>query len=645
MCGIYGVVMRPGLAPDAAVLDRMGQTLIHRGPDGDGVTVEGRAGLGCRRLAIIDVEHGAQPLANEHGDVLVVCNGEIYNHRALREHLERAGHRFRTRSDAEVIPHLYEEHGLDFVDRLEGMFGLALWDARAHRLVLARDRMGEKPLYYATTAAGLLFASEPKAILASGLVDRRADALAICGFLRTGYVAAPRSPFANISALLPGTRLVVEGESASVEPFWQVAPFLAEPPLALDLESAARELRRELERSVEAALVSDVPVGVFLSGGLDSTAVAAIARSRVGSSLDTFTLGFDVPSFDERDHAAQVVRALGTRSHVLTITPELFLDGLRALAPLLDEPIADQSLIPTYLLARYARAHVKVVLVGEGSDELFAGYPTYPGGLLAAHYRRLPPRLRQLLRAATPRLGAPHGNITLRYLLRRFLELAEAPTVARHRAWTGVMGQEQLEKLIAPSGPLATGSGPDDSDTRQGPPARGELDALLGLDLTGYLRDELLTNLDRATMAASLEGRAPFLNHHLVELACRLPAGLKLRGAIGKRVLRRAVADIVPAHTRRRVKRGLAVPLAAWLGGPLLPFVRETLARLDPSVFRREAVQELLDEHVDRRRDNRRELWALLVLQLWVDRNAATWHGHTATRVAMTHAVDLSVAN
>jgi asparagine synthase (glutamine-hydrolysing) len=645
MCGIYGVVMRPGLAPDADVLDRMGQALIHRGPDGDGVTVEGRAGLGCRRLAIIDVEHGAQPLANEHGDVLVVCNGEIYNHGALREHLERAGHRFRTRSDAEVIPHLYEEHGLDFVDRLEGMFGLALWDARAHRLVLARDRMGEKPLYYATTAAGLLFASEPKAILASGLVDRRADALAICGFLRTGYVAAPRSPFANISALLPGTRLAVEGESARVEAFWQVAPFLAEPPLALDLENAARELRRELERSVAAALVSDVPVGVFLSGGLDSTAVAAIARSRVGSSLDTFTLGFDVPSFDERDHAAQVVRALGTRSHVLTITPELFLDGLRALAPLLDEPIADQSLIPTYLLARYARTHVKVVLVGEGSDELFAGYPTYPGGLLAAHYRRLPARLRQLLRAATPRLGAPHGNITLRYLLRRFLELAEAPTVARHRAWTGVMDQELLEKLIAPSGPLATGSGPDDSDTRQAPPARGELDALLGLDLTGYLRDELLTNLDRATMAASLEGRAPFLNHHLVEFACRLPAGLKLRGAIGKRVLRRAVADVVPAHTLRRVKRGLAVPLAAWLGGPLLPFVRETLARLDPSVFRRAAVQELLDEHVERRRDNRRELWALLVLQLWVDRNAATWHGDAATRVPTTHAVDLSVAH
>src|SRR5262245_26538470 len=645
MCGIYGVVMRPGVEVAGSGVRRIGQTSIHRRPRRAGVTVEGRAGLGCRRLAIIDVEHGAQPLANEHGDVLVVCNGEIYNHRALREHLGRAGHRFRTGSDAEVIPHLYEEHGLDFVDRLEGMFGLALWDARARRLVLARDRMGEKPLYYATTAAGLLFASEPKAILASGLVDRTADTLAVCGFLRTGYVAAPRSPFAHISALLPGTRLVVEGESARVEPFWKVAPFLAETPLALDLESAARELRRQLVRSVEAALVSDVPVGVFLSGGLDSAAVAAIARSRVGSSLDTFTVGFDVPSFDERGHAAQVVRALGTRSHVLTITPELFLDGLRALAPFLDEPVADQSLIPTYLLARFARAHVKVVLVGEGSDELFAGYPTYPGGLLAAHYRRLPPRLRQLLRAVTPRLGAPHGNVPLRYLLRRFLELAEAPTVARHRAWTGVMGQHQLEKLIAPSGPLTAGSGLDESDTDNGPPARGELDALLGLDLTGYLRDELLTNLDRATMAASLEGRAPFLNHHLVEFACRLPAGLKLRGAIGKRVLRRAVADIVPAHTRWRVKRGLAVPLAAWLGGPLLPFARETLARLDPSVFRREAVQELLDEHVERRRDNRRELWALLVLQLWVEHNAAAWHGETASRVATTHAVGLAVAH
>ena len=642
MCGIYGVVMRPGGQPDATLLERMGQALIHRGPDGDGVTIQGRAGLGCRRLAIIDVAHGGQPLANEDGMVRVVCNGEIYNHRALRERLERAGHRFRTGSDAEVIPHLYEELGLDFVDELDGMFGLALWDARAQRLVLARDRMGEKPLYHAMAPSGLIFASEPKAILASGLVDRVADAAAIAGFLRTGYVAAPRSPFAGISSLLPGTRLVVEGESGRVEPFWQVAPFLAAPPLALDLETAARGLRRELERAVDAALVSDVPVGVFLSGGLDSTAVAAIARDRVGPGLDTFTLGFEESSFDERDHAAEVVRALGTRAHVLTITPELFLHGLRTLAPMLDEPIADQSLVPTYLLARHARAHVKVVLVGEGSDELFAGYPTYPGGLLAARYRRLPAGLRRLLGAATPRLGAPHGNMTLRYLLRRFLELAEAPTAVRHRAWMGVMGETQLETLVVPGGRLATNGLAQDVEAPDVAPARSELDALLGLDLTGYLRDELLTNLDRATMAASLEGRAPFLNHHLVEFACRLPADLKLRGAIGKRVLRRAVADLVPANTRRRVKRGLAVPLAAWLGGPLLPFVRDTLARLDPTVFRREAVRALIDEHVERRRDNRRELWALLVLQLWVDCNAARWHG-VATRVPPTHAVDLSV--
>ena len=643
MCGIYGLVMRRGLGADAAVLGRMGRTLMHRGPDGDGVLVRGRVGLGCRRLAIIDVEHGAQPLANEQGDVQVVCNGEIYNHRALREDLLRSGHRFRTGSDAEVIPHLYEERGLDFVDALEGMFGLALWDARAQRLVLARDRMGEKPLYYAVTPSGLVFASEPKAILASGLVERSVDGHAIADFLRTGYVAAPHSPFAGISALVPGTRLVVEGESARVAPFWEVAPFLAGPPLALDLETAARELRHALERAVEAALVSDVPVGVFLSGGLDSTAVAAIARQRLGPSLNSFTLGFDVPSFDEREHAAHAAREIGTRHHVLMITPELFLEGLRTLAPLLDEPIADQSLVPTYLLARHARTLVKVVLVGEGSDELFAGYPTYPGGVLAARYRRLPPRLRRLLAASAPRLGAPHGNVTFRYLLRRFLELAEAPAVVRHRAWMGAMGDEALRRLTVPGGPLGTARQRGHLQAVDVAPARTDLDALLGLDLTGYLRDELLTNLDRATMAASLEGRAPFLNHHLVELACRLPAAFKLRGVIGKRVLRRAVADLVPTRTRWRVKRGLAVPLAAWLGGPLLPFLRETLDRLDPSVFRREVVQALLDEHVGRRRDNRRELYALLMLQLWVDCNAASWHG-VASEQPPTHAVDLSLA-
>jgi asparagine synthase (glutamine-hydrolysing) len=643
MCGIYGLVMRRGLGADAAVLGRMGRTLIHRGPDGDGTVVRGRVGLGCRRLAIIDVEHGAQPLTNEQGDVQVVCNGEIYNHRVLREDLLRSGHRFRTGSDAEVIPHLYEERGLDFVDALEGMFGLALWDARAQRLVLARDRMGEKPLYYAVTPSGLVFASEPKAILASGLVERSVDGEAIADFLRTGYVAAPHSPFAEISALVPGTRLVIEGESARVTPFWEVAPFLAGPPLALDLETATRELRHALERAVDAALVSDVPVGVFLSGGLDSTAVAAIARQRIGPSLNSFTLGFDAKSFDEREHAAHAAREIGTRHHVLMITPELFLEGLRTLAPLLDEPIADQSLVPTYLLARHARTMVKVVLVGEGSDELFAGYPTYPGGVLAARYRRLPPRLRRLLAASAPRLGAPHGNVTFRYLLRRFLELAEAPTVVRHRAWMGAMGEEALRRLTVPGGPLGTVRQRDHLQAVDVAPARTDLDALLGLDLTGYLRDELLTNLDRATMAASLEGRAPFLNHHLVELACRLPAALKLRGVIGKRVLRHAVADLVPTRTRRRLKRGLAVPLAAWLGGPLLPFLRETLDRLDPSVFRREVVQALVDEHVERRRDNRRELYALLMLQLWVDCNAASWHG-VASEQPPTHAVDLSVA-
>ena len=621
MCGIYGMVVRPGAAPEVAALERMGRALVHRGPDGDGTAVRGRAALGCRRLAIIDVEHGAQPLANEDGDVVVVCNGEIYNHRALRERLERAGHRFRTHSDAEVIPHLYEEHGDRFVDALDGMFGLALWDARAGRLVLARDRMGEKPLYYATTDGGLVFASEPKAILASGLVDRTADAGALGGYLRTGYVSAPRSAFRAISALVPGTRLLIEGEAARVEPFWEIGPFLQGPAAALDLDAAAVALRGELERSVRAALVSDVPVGVFLSGGLDSTTVAAIARRQLGADVDSFTLAFDVPSFDESAHALRAARELGTRPHVLTITPELFLEGLRELAPRLDEPIADQSFVPTYLLARYARTRVKVVLVGEGSDELFAGYPTYPGGALAGWYRRLPERARAAMRGAAPRIGAPHGNVTLRYMLRRFLELAEAPAAVRHRAWMGTMSADAVAALAAPGGPLGAADDPGVA----APVARSELDALLALDLTGYLRNELLTQLDRATMAASLEGRAPFLDHHLVEFACRLAPDLKLRGAVGKRVLRRAVADLVPAHTRRRIKRGLAVPLAAWLAGPLLPFLRETLERLDPRVFRRGAVRALLDEHVERRRDNRRELWALMILQLWLEASAATW--------------------
>src|SRR5262245_814708 len=619
MCGIYGMVAGPRVEPAGTVLDRMAAQLVHRGPDGDGVRRRGRAALGCRRLAIIDVAGGAQPVTDETGDVIAVCNGEIYNFRELRAGLERRGHRFRTGSDAEVIPHLYEERGPGFVDALDGMFGLAVWDTRAERLVLARDRMGEKPLYWAHSADGLLFASEPKAILATGLVAPEADGAAVAGYLRSGYIGGARSAFTGISRLVPGTRLVLEKHRSRLETFWELAPLLAEAPLRLDLQAAAGLLRAELERAVEAALVSDVPVGVFLSGGLDSSAVAAIARRLVGPELETFTVAFEVPGFDERRYAALVSRALGTRHHVLTVTPDLFLAGLRELAPLIDEPLADQSLVPTYLLARHARARVKAVLVGEGSDELFAGYPTYVGGLLAARYGRLPAGVRRALGRLAPHLGASAGNTTLRYMARRFLEMAEAPAAVRHRAWTGCMSADDAGNLAVRGGPLAAHDGDD------GFAGRTELDRLLGLDLTGYLRDELLTNLDRATMAASLEGRAPFMNHHLVELACRLPAELKLRGIVGKRVLRRAVADLVPVEILRRLKRGLTVPLTAWLAGPLLPFARETLARLDPTVFAPGVVRELLRAHVDRRRDNRRELWALIVLQLWTEACGVVW--------------------
>ena len=610
MCGIYGMVATDA-SPTRVELACMARALFHRGPDGNGVVIRGAAALGCQRLAIIDVAGGAQPLTSESGDVIAVCNGEIYNHAALRRDLEARGHRFRTRSDAEVIPHLYEEHGAEFVTALDGMFAIAIWDARIGRLVLARDRLGEKPLYYATTPAGFFFASEPKALLATGRVDATPDWSALAAYFRRGYVPADASAFAAIAKLPPGGRLILEGEHAHVARYWDLMPLLAAPALDDTLESAARAVRSHLERAVDAALVSDVALGIFLSGGVDSTAIAALARARVGGDLNTFALGFDAHDFDERDHAALAARELGTRHHALVITPELFLEGARMLAPLLDEPLADPALVPTYLLARFARESVKVVLVGEGSDELFAGYPTYIGARLARRYRRLPGSVRRALSAAVPLLGAPEGNNTLRYLARRFLESADAPAAVRHEAWVGCFSADALASIATPGGPLLA---PREPAT---PPARSDVDAMLALDLTSYLPDDLLVKLDRSTMAASLEGRAPFLDHHLVELACRLPAHFKLRGVVGKLVLRRAVADIVPGRILRRRKRGLTVPLAAWIRGPLLPFVRETLADLDPAVVRPDAVQTLLDQHLDARRDNRREIWALIMLQLW----------------------------
>ena len=389
MCGIYGVVGPLAGAGRDAMSAAMGAALAHRGPDGDGTRTIGDATLGCRRLAIIDVAGGAQPLANETGDVIAVCNGEIYNHRALRDRLVARGHRFRTGSDAEVLPHLYEEHGPDLVHELEGMFGLAIWDARAHRLVLARDRMGEKPLYHAVAGGRLCFASEPRALLAAGAADAEPDWPALAAYLCQGYVPWPASAFAGIAKLPPGGRLVHDAAGVRLDRYWEAASWCGAPALDLDPAHAATQVRAELTRAIEVALMSDVPLGVFLSGGLDSTAIAALARPHV-DELATFSIGFDVPGFDELAYAGLVARALGTRHRTLTITPDLFLDGVRSLTRTLDEPLADPALVPTFLLSRMAREDVKVVLVGEGGDELFAGYPTYLGAGLAERYRRLP---------------------------------------------------------------------------------------------------------------------------------------------------------------------------------------------------------------------------------------------------------------
>jgi asparagine synthase (glutamine-hydrolysing) len=607
-------MVRGRTAPSHERLAGMAARLAHRGCDGNGQSIDDWAGLGCRRLAIIDVAGGRQPLANERADVLAVCNGEIYNHAALRAELASRGHGFRTRSDAEVVPHLYDEHGLDFVEWLDGMFAVALWDAPRKRLVLARDRLGEKPLYYASTPAGFFFASEPKALLGTGHIDRTPNWPALARYLHLGYIPTDATAYEHVRVVPPGGRLVFEDGQVRVDRYWTVAPFISAPPIETGMATAATTVRTLLDRAVQSTLTSDVPVGVFLSGGLDSTAVAALARRVIGPSLGTFSIGFDTPAFDESGPAAAAARALDTRHHAVTITPSLFLEGLRGLVPLLDEPIADPALVPLYLLAREARAHVKVALVGEGSDELFGGYPTYLGALLARRYERLPRCVRRLGSAAGGRLGASAGNTTLRYLARRFLETTALPPVARHHAWVGCFRPEALAALATPGGPLRK--------PVEMPPAldaRSELDTLLALDLTSYLPGDLLVKLDRATMAVSLEGRAPFLDHHLVEFACRLPAALKLRGVTGKVVLRQAVADLVPPSVLRRTKRGLTTPLASWIAGPLLPFVRATLARLPSGIVRREAVRELLEVHLARKRDNRREIWALVMLQLWLE--------------------------
>lgn len=606
MCGIAGWVGDVG--GDRSTLLRMCDALAHRGPDDSGeLIVPGKVAIGFRRLAVIDLDTGNQPIADETSNTHVTCNGEIYNFRRLREELEGRGHRFRTASDTEVIAHLYEERGVDCLEVLQGMFAIALWDGAAERLLLARDRLGVKPLYWAPAGDGLLYASEPGAILASGLVAPRPDPRALLDYLILQYVPPPRTGFEGIRKLAPGERLVYEAGRARIERYWELDFSRTDSDSE---EESLERLDSLLAEATRDRLVADVPLGAFLSGGVDSSLVVSYMAA-AGSRVRTFSIDFPEAGFSEGEHARRVAEIYGTEheDHLLepAIVP-LVADAVQHAG----EPFADSSAIPTLLLSRMTRERVTVALSGDGGDEAFAGYGRY----LEVDRRPLARRAARLLGGGGAISAFPKQPGGLR---RRVSNLA-MPQAERYASLMSHFSPADLPDICAP-GFLEAGDPGTAWERLLLPPDLPGVDRFLALDTATYLPGDLLLKVDRMSMSAALEVRAPLLDHRVHELAARLPPSMKLRGRETKWALKElARRRGLPDDLVRRPKQGFGVPVGAWLRDPLRPWVEDVL--LDPrslerGYFKPEQVRRLLAEHLDGRADQTYKVWNLAVLELW----------------------------
>lgn len=602
MCGIFGIVsLGPAPLQHPDLLVAMARSLAHRGPDGERIVGHDRARIGARRLAIMDLTTGDQPFQSPDGAIWMVCNGEIYNSPALRREAESWGYPFRSRGDIENIVPFYERLGPEAISRLDGMFGLALWDDRKARLLLARDRAGEKPLFWTRIGDELRFASEVQALLVFPDQPRRLDRDAARLYAALGYVPGTRTMLQGIHKLRPGHVLIAEAGTISVRPYWSAAHAARETSRLRD----AAQLREVLLAAVARELMADVPVGVFTSGGLDSSILAAAATRVIpGERIHTYAVRFVARGYDESPFAEEVTHDIRTVHHVVTADDASLLRAFDTITAQMAEPVGDPAALPTYLLAEAARADVKVVLSGEGADELFGGYPTYLGHRVADAYRRLPGFARAPARWVANAWPASAGKVTVEFMLKQFVAGAELPPVQRHLAWFGALGP--TPEAAATVEQLLEGF-PDDHGNR-----------MLWLDFLTYLPDNLLVKVDRSTMLASIEARAPFLDREVLELVLPAPADRKVRGFTTKAILRDAARGLVPERVIARRKRGLSVPVAQWLNGALADLASRTLAR--PRLFPGAPTATLLAEHRAGRRNHARKLWPLLVAELWAER-------------------------
>ena len=593
--------------------------ISHRGPDDEGDFADQGVVLGHRRLSVIDVAGGHQPLFGARPSTVVVCNGEIYNYRELAHDLRARGHQFRTASDIEVLAHAYDEWGLDFLDRLDGMFALALWDGAARRLVLARDRMGEKPLYYTRAGELFLFASELTSLLQHPEVNADLDYEALSEYLAMEYVAAPRTILRDARKLEPGCALVLENGELRHFRYWTLDP---REQLRIPYDDAVTELRNRIDAAVSSRLVSDVPLGIFLSGGLDSSTVAALAARH--GALDTFSIGFKETSFDESSYARKVAHHIGSRHHERIFRGEEMQQLVPKLPAMLDEPLGDASILPTALLSAFAREHVTVALGGDGGDELFAGYPMHQAHRVAGVARMTPTPLRSLAAAAARALPVEHSNFALPFKVLSFLKGAGVEAPLNHALWMSSFAPAEQKSVLTDDAWERAGAGREAFravfESWQQSEGAPPLARATHLDALTYLPNDILTKVDRASMRVALEVRAPFLARAVVEFAFALPDSFRMRGHSGKRLLKDAARPLLPAEIVDRPKKGFGIPVAAWISGPLRDLVQDVLspyALKRAGIFNPDAVDRMLQQHLQRRADLRKPIWTLLVFELW----------------------------
>jgi asparagine synthase (glutamine-hydrolysing) len=618
MCGIAGFAGdNDGMCGDerAQVLERMCRAIRHRGPDDQGTLVTEGAAIGMRRLSIIDLAGGHQPMAGEDGSVSLVFNGEIYNYRELKPELEGKGHRFVTNSDTETIVHAYEEFGAASVGRLRGMFAFAVWDARRRELFVARDRAGKKPLYYTLTPRGtIVFGSELKSLLEHPEVTREVDPEALDAYVSLGYVPDPLCILRGFHKLPPGHHLTFREGRVKVESYWDFEYTGVREAREGDY---LEELRALLDEAVRVRLVADVPLGAFLSGGVDSSAIVGLMARHATGPVKTFSIGFEEDSYDELRYARVAAKAFGTEHHEFVVTPEVC-RVVDELAWHLDEPFADSSAIPTYAVSKMAREHVKVVLSGDGGDELFAGYTRYGVDRSRRGFAKLPRALREGVMRPVSR-SLPHGAWGRNYLhnvsldpVARYLDSVSFITgLAKLSLYTDGLrarlgGASSAEKIFAGHAARVSSGDP--------------LDVLLYLDSKTYLPGDILTKVDRMSMAVSLEARVPLLDHKLIEFVTRIPPSLKMKGAETKHVFKRAVRGLVPDEILDRPKQGFGLPIQRWINQELRGRIREVLydrVTIERGYFERGYIDLLWQEHERGRRDNTGQLWSLFMLELW----------------------------